>query len=61
MRQGPFDVLMGARMPAVLHEVGFLDHPGEGPMLRSESGQAKLVEAIAQATASYYGDIVRRA
>lgn len=61
VRQGPFDVLMGARMPAVLHEVGFLDHPGEGPMLRSESGQAKLVEAIAQATASYYGDIVRRA
>lgn len=61
VRQAPFDVLMGARMPAVLHEVGFLDHPDEGALIRSESGQGEIVEALGQATLSYFNDVVRRA
>ncbi|MCA9696964.1 MAG: N-acetylmuramoyl-L-alanine amidase [Myxococcales bacterium] len=60
VRQAAFDVLMGARMPAVLHEVGFLDHEREGAMLRSDVGQGEIVEAIAQATLRYYNEIVRR-
>jgi N-acetylmuramoyl-L-alanine amidase len=58
--QAPFDVLMGARMPAVLTEVGFLDHPEEGPMLRSAAGQQKIVEGLAQAVLAYFNEVVRR-
>lgn len=60
VRQAPFDVLMGARMPAVLHEVGFLDHPAEGQLLLDDAGQGEIVEAIAQATLRYFNEVVRR-
>jgi N-acetylmuramoyl-L-alanine amidase len=60
VRQAPFDVLMGTRMPAVLHEVGFLDHPEEGQLLRSDVGRAELVNGMAQATVDYYRDVQRR-
>jgi N-acetylmuramoyl-L-alanine amidase len=60
VRQARFDVLMGARMPAVLHEVGFLDHASESELLLDERGRAAIIEAIAQATLSYFNDVVRR-
>jgi len=43
------DVLQGLDMPAVLVEVGFLDHEEEGPFLLSEEGQAAVVKALAGA------------
>ena len=58
--QAPFDVLMGARMPAVLTEVGFLDHEQEGAMLRSAVGQGVIVEGLAQAVLGYFNEVVRR-
>ncbi|NVB42391.1 N-acetylmuramoyl-L-alanine amidase [Pseudenhygromyxa sp. WMMC2535] len=61
VRQAAFDVLKGARMPAVLHEVGFLDHADEGELLRSEAGQARIVEGLAQATLRYFNEVARRA
>jgi N-acetylmuramoyl-L-alanine amidase len=60
VRQARFDVLMGARMPAVLHEVGFLDHAGESELLLEDRGREAIVEALAQATLSYYSDVARR-
>lgn len=60
VRQARFDVLMGARMPAVLHEVGFLDHAEESALLLHEHGREAIVEALAQATASYFNEVVRR-
>jgi N-acetylmuramoyl-L-alanine amidase len=60
VRQARFDVLMGARMPAVLHEVGFLDHPDDGALLLAEHGRAAVLEALAQATATYFNQVVRR-
>lgn len=60
VRQARFDVLMGARMPAVLHEVGFLDHPGESALMLEERGREAIVEALAHATLGYYNDVVRR-
>lgn len=60
IRQARFDVLMGARMPAVLHEVGFLDHAQESELLLDEAGRTAIVEALAQATVSYFNDVVRR-
>jgi N-acetylmuramoyl-L-alanine amidase len=43
------DVLQGLNMPAVLVEVGFLDHEEEGPFLLSEQGQKAVASALAGA------------
>ena len=53
IRQAPFHVLMGASMPAVVCELGFLNHPREGPYLRSEKGQASLSKALAKGILAY--------
>jgi N-acetylmuramoyl-L-alanine amidase len=47
VRQDAHHVLLGATMPAVLVEVGFLDHPIEGRDLVDPEVQARLAEAIA--------------
>jgi hypothetical protein len=36
-------------MPAVLVEIGFLDHAEEGPFLLSEAGQVAVASALAGA------------
>jgi N-acetylmuramoyl-L-alanine amidase len=43
------DVLQGLDMPAVLVEVGFLDHEREGPYLLSDEGQRVIAGALAGA------------
>ncbi|HEY0713165.1 MAG TPA: N-acetylmuramoyl-L-alanine amidase [Polyangia bacterium] len=43
------DVLEGLQMPGVLVEVGFLDHPVEGPLIVSEPGRARIADALARA------------
>lgn len=43
------DVLTGLSMPGVLVEVGFLDHPVEGPFLASPEGREELATALARA------------
>lgn len=43
------DVLEGLEMPGVLVEVGFLDHPVEGPLIVSEAGRARIADALARA------------
>jgi N-acetylmuramoyl-L-alanine amidase len=43
------DVLQGLDMPAVLVEVGFLDHESEGPSLLSDEGQRAIAAALAGA------------
>lgn len=49
VRQDSQHVLLGATMPAVLVEVGFLDHPIEGKELVEPDVQARLGDAIARA------------
>ena len=49
VRQDAHHVLLGATMPAVLVEVGFIDHPIEGKQLADPAVQAQLAEAIALA------------
>ena len=53
IRQAPFHILMGAAMPAVVCELGFLNHPEEGKFLRSVEGQKKLADAVAAGILSY--------
>jgi N-acetylmuramoyl-L-alanine amidase len=52
VKQAPFDVLMGARMPALLFEAGFLDHPTEGVLLRESRGP--IVTGLAVALLDHY-------
>jgi N-acetylmuramoyl-L-alanine amidase len=60
VKQAPFDVLMGARMPAVLFEMGFYDHSVEGPMLREPEVQERVVDGLAVAIVRYYREVHRR-
>lgn len=54
VRQGPFDVLMGVRMPAVLFEVGFYDHPIEGAKLRDAAFRDEVVDGLTAALVTHY-------
>ena len=56
VRQDAHHVLLGATMPAVLVEVGFIDHPIEGKQLAEPSVQAQLASAIAEAIEDQLAD-----
>ena len=56
VRQDAQHVLLGATMPAVLVEVGFIDHPIEGRQLAEPAVQAQLAEAITEAIADQLAD-----
>mgnify|MGYP002630714347 CR=1 FL=1 len=47
VRQAPFFVLMGAAMPAVVCEIGFINHPREGRFVVSPEGQIAIARALA--------------
>lgn len=53
-KQGPFYVLVGARMPAVLVECGFLSNRAETANLAGERYQQVLADAIAGAVMRYF-------
>ena len=56
VRQDAHHVLLGATMPAVLVEVGFLDHPVEGKSLAEPTTQKRLADAIAEAIEDQLSD-----
>jgi N-acetylmuramoyl-L-alanine amidase len=56
VRQDVQHVLLGATMPAVLVEVGFIDHPIEGRQLADPTVQAQLADAITEAITEQLGD-----
>jgi N-acetylmuramoyl-L-alanine amidase len=56
VRQDAHHVLLGATMPAVLVEVGFIDHPIEGRQLADPAVQAQLADAITEAIADQLAD-----
>jgi N-acetylmuramoyl-L-alanine amidase len=56
VRQDSHHVLLGATMPAVLVEVGFVDHPVEGKELAQPGTQAQLADAIAEAIEDQLAD-----
>jgi N-acetylmuramoyl-L-alanine amidase len=53
-KKGPFYVLVGANMPAVLVECGFLSNPGEALRLGSPQYESLLADGIATAIAHYF-------
>ncbi|HAC79338.1 MAG: N-acetylmuramoyl-L-alanine amidase [Candidatus Binatia bacterium] len=48
VKKGPFYVLVGAYMPCILVEVGFLTHPVEGQRLSTRRYQNDLAEGLAR-------------
>jgi N-acetylmuramoyl-L-alanine amidase len=56
VRQDAHHVLLGATMPAVLVEVGFLDHPLEGRELADPAVQDQLADALTEAILDQLAD-----
>lgn len=54
VREGPFWVLVGAQMPSILVEVGYISHPTEGKRLYDKSYQQLLANGIANGVDSYF-------
>jgi N-acetylmuramoyl-L-alanine amidase len=53
VKQAPFLVLMGAAMPAVLVEVGFISNPEEERRLQDPAYRAELADALVRAIGRY--------
>jgi N-acetylmuramoyl-L-alanine amidase len=53
IKQAPFRVLVGAAMPAVLVEVGFISNAEEEKLLTSDDYQARVVSALVRGLARY--------
>ncbi|HEY4242306.1 MAG TPA: N-acetylmuramoyl-L-alanine amidase [Kofleriaceae bacterium] len=56
VRQEAHHVLLGATMPAVLVEVGFIDHPIEGRELAQPAVEDQLADALADAITEQLAD-----
>lgn len=53
VKQAGFYVLVGASMPSVLVETGYINHPEDELFLRSDTGQQKIAEALYKAIVEY--------
>ena len=60
VRQAPFRVLMGAAMPAVLVELGFISNPEEEAKLLSPAYQAQLADALVRAVSRFKNQLETR-
>ena len=56
VREGPFWVLVGAQMPSVLVEVGFISHPKEAKRLVDSAYQKHLADGLANGIERYFAN-----
>ena len=54
VKEGPFWVLVGAQMPSILIELGFISHPVESKRLYDKDYQQVLANGIANGIDSYF-------
>jgi N-acetylmuramoyl-L-alanine amidase len=59
VKRAPFVVLIGASMPSVLAEIGFLTNSTDEALLKRGDYRQKLAEALAQGVASYAESLSR--
>jgi N-acetylmuramoyl-L-alanine amidase len=60
VRQAPFLVLSGTKMPSALVEIGFISHPTEGPLLAREQHQDRIAQALATAVEEFAEQVLAR-
>lgn len=53
IQQAPFRVLVGANMPAVLVEMGFITNPGQEKQLQSDEFQNLIVQALVESISRF--------
>lgn len=56
VREAPFWVLVGAQMPAVLLEVGYISHPEESARIADEKYQRWLIEGLMEGIGRYFAN-----
>ena len=56
VREAPFWVLVGALMPAVLVEVGYITHPSEGELINNSKYQDALAKGLADGVDVYFSN-----
>lgn len=59
VKQAPFKVLIGAAMPAVLVELGFLSNPEEEERLQDPAYQEQLVDSLVRSISRYKNRVER--
>jgi N-acetylmuramoyl-L-alanine amidase len=59
VRQAPLAVLMGARMPATLVEIGFISNPAQEIKLNRDSHQDRITRALFDAIVEYDRNLIR--
>lgn len=55
VKQANFHVLRNTRMPAVLHEFGFVSNTGEAAILDNPGNQESMAQAVADGVLDYFG------
>ena len=60
VREGPFWVLVGAQMPSVLVEVGFITNPSEAKRLVNRRYQKQMAEGLANGVERYFINCQKR-
>ena len=53
IQQAPFRVLVGANMPALLVEMGFISNPDQEKQLLSDAFQGNIVQALVEGVVRY--------
>ena len=53
VRKAPFVVLIGATMPSILAEIGFVSNPHDEPLLKKPEQQQKIAEALYKGIEQY--------
>lgn len=57
VRQAPLMVLIGAKMPAILAEIGFLSNPTDEKLLKSSKYRQQVAELLYEGIESYVGSL----
>jgi N-acetylmuramoyl-L-alanine amidase len=60
VRQAPFLVLSGTRMPSALVEIGFISHPQEGRRLARDKYQERIAQALADGVRDFADQVLAR-
>lgn len=57
VRQAPFTVLIGAKMPAILAEIGFLSNPTDEKLMQGSKYRQQVAEFLFEGIESYVGSL----